>query len=52
MGFLDTKERIMEFILTQKGKEYLSEGKFNIKFYAFSDDEIDYQVKSGFSGSR
>lgn len=44
-SFLDSKERIMEVILTQKGRQKLAQGKLNIKYYAFHDDEIDYQAQ-------
>lgn len=44
MAFLDTKEEMLKLILTEYGKRKLSEGKLNIKFYSFFDDEVDYQT--------
>lgn len=49
MGFLDPKERILDIILTEKGRELLSKGELVIKYYAFFDDEVDYRVTSGYS---
>jgi hypothetical protein len=43
MGFLDNKEEILNIILTEHGKNLLDEGKFVPVFYAFFDDEVDYQ---------
>lgn len=53
MSFLDPKERVMEIILTQHGRKKLAQGKFKPVYFAFSDDEIDYQVNnfSQLSGS-
>jgi len=42
MGFLDKKERILDVVLTQKGRELLSKSQLNFSYYAFSDDGIDY----------
>lgn len=44
MSFLDPKERVLEIILTKHGRKKLAKGEFRPKFFAFSDDEIDYQV--------
>ena len=46
MSFLDKKEQILEICLTKHGRKLLSKGKLNIKYYAFADDEVDYQVSS------
>ena len=42
MGFLDAKERIFDVVLTDKGKELLSQNLLNVEFYAFSDEGLDY----------
>jgi hypothetical protein len=42
MAFLDPKERVMDIILTQHGRKKLAEGKLQVKYYRFFDDEIDY----------
>lgn len=44
MSFLDKKERVLEIVLTQHGRKKLAKGEFNPKYFAFSDDEVDYQV--------
>jgi hypothetical protein len=53
MGFLDQKERIIDLKLTEKGRKLLSKGLLDFKFFAFSDEGIDYQLSSsmGLSGS-
>lgn len=51
MGFLDSKEEMMQIILTDHGRSLLSKGKFNIRYYSFSDDEVDYQPLYDASGS-
>lgn len=43
MAFMDNKEEIMSIILTEYGRNLLDEGKFKPVFYAFFDDEVDYQ---------
>lgn len=42
MGFLDKKERILDVVLTDKGREQLSKNQLNFTYYAFSDEGIDY----------
>ena len=42
MGLLDQKERVLDFRLTDKGRERLSKNQLNFSYYAFSDDGIDY----------
>lgn len=51
MAILDSKERILEIILTQYGRKKLSEGDLKVKYYSFFDDEVDYQVQSRVSGA-
>ena len=43
MAFLNSKEELLKIILTNHGKDQLSKGKFSVKYYSFSDDEVDYQ---------
>jgi hypothetical protein len=45
MAFIDPKEKTMEVILTQHGRHLLSKGRLIVKYYAFHDDEIDYQAQ-------
>ena len=47
MSFFNKKEEVMEVQLTQYGKYLLSKGKFKPVFYAFSDDEILYDISYG-----
>lgn len=49
--FLDPKERVMEIKLTEHGRKMLGRGKFRPVYFAFSDDEVDYQVPVQTSGS-
>ena len=44
MGFLNhaTNNIIIDAVLTERGREKLSEGNFNINYFAFADDEVDY----------
>jgi len=42
MGFLDKKERILDIVLTGKGREFFSKNNLNFSYYAFSDDQFDY----------
>jgi hypothetical protein len=42
MGILDPKERILDVVLTNRGKELLSKNQLDFTYYAFSDEEIDY----------
>jgi len=42
MAFLDPKERILDIVLTNKGRELLSKNSLRFEFYAFSDEGIDY----------
>ena len=40
--FLDKKEQVIEFQLTNYGKHLFSQGKLDPKFYSFYDDDILY----------
>lgn len=46
MGFIDSVSSCVVAILTRKGRELLAknDGSFRISKYAFSDDEINYQL--------
>ena len=51
MAFLCPFERSMDVILTQHGRKKLSEGKLIVKYYKFSDPEVDYVPKMYYSGT-
>lgn len=42
MAFLDSKDRIYDVVLTDKGRELLSQNLLDFEFYAFSDEGVDY----------
>lgn len=42
MEFFNKKEEVLEVILTIKGKELFSKGKFSPKYYSFHDTDIIY----------
>jgi hypothetical protein len=48
MGFLDnsTNNLIIDAVLTDYGRQLLAQanGSFNVKYYAFGDDEVDYRL--------
>ncbi len=47
MAFIDKKDPVVLNIkLTSKGRELLSQGKLNFKYYAIGDSEIDYEFNS------
>lgn len=39
---MDAKTRIIDFVLTDKGRTLLSQGQLNFSFFAFSDEGVDY----------
>jgi hypothetical protein len=41
-GFLDSKERIIDLVLTGVGRSLLSQGKLKFAYWIPYDDEIDY----------
>ena len=45
MEFFDKKEEVMDIVLTRKGRELYSVGKFTPTYYAFCDDEIIYETE-------
>jgi len=42
MAILDQKERIIDLVLTDKGRELLSQDELDFTYYSFSDDGINY----------
>ena len=44
MGILNTKERILDVVLTDRGRKLLSQNLLDFEFYAFSDDGVDYSA--------
>jgi hypothetical protein len=45
MGYLNNSTRVLDAILTKKGREILSSGgNFEVSKFALGDDEIDYQL--------
>lgn len=42
MAFLDQKERILDVVLTDRGKELLSKNLLEFSFFAFSDEGMNY----------
>jgi len=42
MGILDKNSRIVNMKMTLLGRELLSKGKFDVTFYKFFDDDVDY----------
>lgn len=44
MGLLDKNTQILQCCLTSRGRELLAQNKLQIKYFALSDDDIDYQL--------
>ena len=42
MGFLDAKDRIVDFVLTERGRQLFALGALDFTFFAVFDDGIDY----------
>ncbi len=42
MGFLDRKSRVVDIVLTGRGRELFALGELDFSYYAFFDDGIDY----------
>jgi len=51
MAFLDKKERILDLVLTNKGRELLSKNLLDFTYYAFSDEGVDYSGSLALSGN-
>jgi hypothetical protein len=43
MGILDKKTRILDVVLTNRGRELLSKNQLTFAYYAFSDEGVDYK---------
>lgn len=50
MGILDSKQRIMDTILTTEGKRQLAQGTLRFNFYSFTDSGMVYQEDTIISG--
>lgn len=42
MGFLDRKSRVVDVVLTARGRRLFASGELDFAYYAFFDDGIDY----------
>ncbi len=42
-GFLDKKNRLIDFKITENGREQMSKGDIRFKYYTFSDQSIFYE---------
>ncbi len=42
MAFLDQKERILDIVLTDRGRELMSKNLLDFTYFAFSDEGVDY----------
>lgn len=51
MGFLDKKSRVIDMVLTDYGRDLLSQGKLEFSFYTLHDDGVDYNPFIFESGS-
>lgn len=50
-GFLDKNTRIVDMVLTGRGRMLLSQGELNFTYWAAFDDEVDYNPFISTSGS-
>ena len=44
MTFIDKKEETFDLVLTEKGREKLSKGKFKPHSYSFYDNDVVYDL--------
>lgn len=44
MAYLNNNTTVVDAVLTNKGRELLSQGQFNVTKFALADDEIDYSL--------
>ena len=44
MAYLNKTSQVLKAILTNKGREKLAQGDFNVTHFALADDEIDYSL--------
>jgi len=48
-GILNKKERVLDVVITEFGRDAMSKGTFNPVFYSFSDKGVDYRTDNGTS---
>lgn len=51
MGFLDSRERVQDVVLTQEGRRQLAAGTLEFRYFSVHDDELDYEPIVYSSGS-
>lgn len=44
MAYLNNSTTVVDAVLTNKGRELLAQGRFNVTKFALADDEIDYSL--------
>ncbi len=44
MAYLNKTSQVLKAVLTNKGREKLAQGNFNVTHFALADDEIDYTL--------
>ena len=44
MAYLNKTSQVLKAVLTNKGREKLAQGDFNVTHFALADDEIDYSL--------
>jgi hypothetical protein len=44
MAYLNNTTTVVDAVLTNKGRELLAQGRFNVTKFALADDEIDYSL--------
>ena len=44
MAYLNNNTTVVDAVLTNKGRELLAQGRFNVVKFALADDEIDYSL--------
>ena len=50
MSYLTTTTALLDAKLTNKGREKISQGNFNVRYFQIGDSEFDYNFPS-YSGS-
>jgi hypothetical protein len=50
-GYLDSKERVLDFVLTGVGKSLLAQGNLRLVYWIPFDDEVDYDPYIANSGT-
>lgn len=46
MGFLDKRDRVIDFVLTERGRELYAMGQLEFEYFSLSDDGLDYDPYS------